>query len=102
MKTLLYCEDCVQGIPLRVEPGSLDVVVTSPPYNLKIKYGTYQDDLSLEDYLVWTLKWTRAVRDALRDDGSLFLNLGASPRQPLLPHMVICAIVVRGIFRTSE
>jgi hypothetical protein len=34
MKTLLYCEDCVPGIPLRVETGSVDIIVTSPPYNL--------------------------------------------------------------------
>jgi DNA modification methylase len=56
MKTLLYCEDCVPGIPLRVEQSSADLVVTSPPYNLKVEYGAYQDDLSLEDYLAWTAK----------------------------------------------
>ena len=61
MKLHLYCEDCVIGMPLRVEPGSVDVVVTSPPYNLNIHYSIYKDSLPSEDYLAWTLKWTRIV-----------------------------------------
>jgi site-specific DNA-methyltransferase (adenine-specific) len=72
MKTLLYGEDCISGIPFRVEAGSVDVTVTSPPYNLGIRYRTYKDSLSLEKYLAWTVEWTRVVRNALRDDGSLF------------------------------
>ena len=79
IKTHLYCEDCVAGIPLRIEAGSVDVVVTSPPYNNGTVYRTYEDSLSPEEYLAWTLKWTSAVQNALRDDGSLFLNLGAPP-----------------------
>ena len=98
IKTHLYCEDCVAGIPLRIEAGSVDVVVTSPPYNNGTVYRTYEDSLSSEEYLAWTLKWTSAVRNALRDDGSLFLNLGAPPSVPLLPHAIICAIVERRIF----
>ncbi len=54
--------------------------------------------LSLEDYLDWTLLWTLVVREALSASGSLFLNLGASPSRPLLPHSIICAIVDRRIF----
>ena len=36
----LYAEDCVEGMKRRLEPGSVDVVVTSPPYNLGIAYGS--------------------------------------------------------------
>jgi site-specific DNA-methyltransferase (adenine-specific) len=96
MKAHLHCDDCVQGIPLRVERGSVDVCVTSPPYNNGTRYNTYNDALSSEQYLEWTLAWTRVVREALRDDGSLFLNLGGS--RSLLPHEVICAIVQQKIF----
>lgn len=98
MRISLYCEDCIVGIPLRVEPSSVDVTVTSPPYNLGIRYSTYKDSLTPAHYLAWTLEWTEIVRKALRDDGSLFLNLGAQPSQPLLPHMVICTIVKHEIF----
>jgi DNA modification methylase len=33
----LYCEDCVTGIPVRVGKDYVDLVVTSPPYNLGVK-----------------------------------------------------------------
>ena len=96
MKLCLYCADCVRGVPLKVAQCSVDVVVTSPPYNIGTAYRTYEDSLGFGKYLAWTLKWTRVVRNALRDDGSLFLNLGAPPSRALLPHAIICAIVEHG------
>lgn len=88
-----YEEDCAEGIPKRIGQGTVDIVVTSPPYNLGIKYNTYQDSKNWEDYLSWTVKWASAVRDALSSDGSLFLNLGSSPSSPLLPHVVVHELV---------
>jgi len=62
--------------------GSVDAVVTSPPYNLGIRYRTYDDGLPRSEYLDWTGEWIRAARRALSDDGSLFLNVGAKPKDP--------------------
>ena len=36
-------QDCIVGMQQRVERASVDVVVTSPPYNLSVSYGTYDD-----------------------------------------------------------
>jgi site-specific DNA-methyltransferase (adenine-specific) len=60
----------------------VDVVVTSPPYNLGVRYRTYQDSLSGEDYLAWTSSWVRAVARVLSPQGSLFLNVGSKPTRP--------------------
>lgn len=60
----------------------MDVVVTSPPYNLGIRYSTYQDSLPRDEYLDWTARWVTAVARVLAPDGSLFLNVGAKPRDP--------------------
>lgn len=38
----LRWEDCVKGMS-RLIDESVDVVVTSPPYNLGISYGKYSD-----------------------------------------------------------
>ena len=65
-----------------LEPSSLDVVVTSPPYNLGIQYNSYADTLSADDYLKWTDTWVAAVARVLRPEGSLFLNVGAKPSDP--------------------
>src|SRR3981081_4240332 len=67
-KIRLYCEDCVTGIPLRVGNGYVDLIVTSPPYNLGVKYNTYQDTRKWVDYLEWTVRWASVVKDALKDD----------------------------------
>jgi site-specific DNA-methyltransferase (adenine-specific) len=37
-------------------------------------------------------------KGALADEGSLFLNLGAPPSRPMMPHSIICSIVEAGIF----
>ena len=49
--------------------ASLDVVVTSPPYNLGIRYRSYADRLPRQRYLDWTGAWVardRALASARR------------------------------------
>lgn len=84
----LHLSDCIAGMN-ELDESSVDIVVTSPPYNLGIDYGTYRDKLSVADYLEWTREWAGAVKRVLREDGSFFLNIGAAPAAPLLPHQVI-------------
>ena len=81
----IYHGDCVVGME-RLPQKSVDLVVTSPPYNLGIKYSTYKDDQAREAYLAWCLSWGEGVKRVLKDDGALFLNVGASPSNPMLPH----------------
>ena len=76
-----YLGDCLQWLP-RLPAGGVDAVVTSPPYNLGIKYRSYEDTLPRERYLAWTGEWVAAVRTALSPEGSLFLNVGAKPTDP--------------------
>jgi site-specific DNA-methyltransferase (adenine-specific) len=83
-----HAEDCVTGMERHLEPGSVDVVVTSPPYNLGIAYRNYRDDRPREEYLEWVRSWSRAVRKVLSSDGSFFLNVGGKPTDPWIPHDV--------------
>ena len=62
--------------------GSVDAIVTSPPYNLGIRYRSYEDTLPRGQYLEWTGEWVRRAARALATDGSLFLNVGAKPTDP--------------------
>ena len=66
----------------RLAPGSISAIVTSPPYNLGIRYRTYEDTLPRERYLEWTSEWVGRAARALSPDGSLFLNVGAKPTDP--------------------
>jgi site-specific DNA-methyltransferase (adenine-specific) len=66
----------------RLTPGSVDAIVTSPPYNLGVRYRTYDDTLPRSEYLEWTSQWVRRARQTLAPNGSLFLNVGAKPTDP--------------------
>ena len=57
-------------------------MVTSPPYNLGIRYRSYDDHRPREEYLAWTGHWVAAVARALSGHGSLFLNVGSKPTDP--------------------
>ena len=76
-----HLADCLEVFE-QLPEHSVDVIVTSPPYNLGINYSRYQDTLSAGDYLEWTNTWIAAAARVLRPDGSLFLNVGAKPSDP--------------------
>ncbi len=76
-----YHGDCVDLLR-QLPPHTLDVIVTSPPYNLGIAYRSYDDTMPRARYLEWTGEWVRAAAAALGDAGSLFLNVGAKPTDP--------------------
>jgi site-specific DNA-methyltransferase (adenine-specific) len=61
---------------------SIAAVVTSPPYNLGVRYRTYDDTMPRAQYLDWTDQWIGCVARTLASDGSFFLNVGAKPTDP--------------------
>ena len=73
----------------QLKARSIDLVVTSPPYNLGIHYTKFADTAGRDSYLSWCEEWAAQVRRLLRPNGSLFLNVGASPKNPMLPHELI-------------
>jgi site-specific DNA-methyltransferase (adenine-specific) len=75
-----YLKDCISGLNENIAQGSVDVVVTSPPYNIGINYSSYHDELPREKYLAWMKQVGIAVKRALADDGSFFLNVGSKPK----------------------
>ena len=77
----LHLADCIQWMNAQQEK-SIPCIITSPPYNLDIKYGTYQDDQPRESYLKWLHDVAVAMKRILTDDGQLFLNVGYSNIDP--------------------
>jgi site-specific DNA-methyltransferase (adenine-specific) len=84
-------EDCTKGMS-RLKEESVDLVVTSPPYNLGISYGKYSDRQDRRSYLDWCSEWAGQVRRVLKSDGSFFLNIGAAPSNPMLPHEIVMTL----------
>ena len=75
-----YLKDCITGLKENIRDKSADVVVTSPPYNIGTGYNSYDDELPREKYLAWMEDVGMAVKQALTDDGSFFLNIGNKPK----------------------
>jgi site-specific DNA-methyltransferase (adenine-specific) len=80
--------DCLEGMA-KTSDTTIDLVVTSPPYNLGIAYSRYSDRQARGDYLDWCHAWAVELRRLLQRNGSLFLNLGAAPSNPLVPHELV-------------
>jgi site-specific DNA-methyltransferase (adenine-specific) len=85
---IIEVKDCVKGMRELAEK-SVDIVVTSPPYNLGTRYRNYKDTRTRDEYLLWSQEWAREIRRVLKDEGSLFLNLGAAPSNPLIPFELV-------------
>jgi site-specific DNA-methyltransferase (adenine-specific) len=81
-------EDCVKGMS-RLRDEHVDLVVTSPPYNLGIDYKKYSDRQDRQSYLRWCREWAGEVRRILKPGGSFFLNIGSAPSNPMLPHEIV-------------
>ena len=76
----------------RLTGESVDLVVTSPPYNLGISYSRYSDRQDRQSYLGWCGEWAGQVRRVLKSNGSFFLNIGAAPSNPMLPHEIVMTL----------
>ena len=80
----------------RLPEEHVDLVVTSPPYNLGVRYGKYSDRQDRQSYLSWCEKWAAEIRRVLKPNGSFFLNIGSAPSNPMLPHEIVMQL--RGNF----
>ena len=69
--------------------AGVDLVVTSPPYNLGVRYRKYSDRLDRQSYLNWCATWAAGIRRILKPTGSFFLNIGSAPSNPMLPHEIV-------------
>lgn len=58
-----------------IQSDSIDLIVTSPPYNVDIQYKSNKDDLTYEQYLAFTHEWLSRCYDWLKDDGRFCLNI---------------------------
>ena len=68
---------------------TVDVIVTSPPYNLNKAYGSYNDNKERAKYLDWLRDVAELSYSVLKDDGSFFLNIGGTPSDSMLPFEVV-------------
>ena len=69
----IYDADCTDLSFLAED--SVQLIVTSPPYNLGKDYGTARDDATYHQYLEWVVSWSRQLWRVLEPGGRLCLNI---------------------------
>jgi site-specific DNA-methyltransferase (adenine-specific) len=66
--------DCVK-VMASLPESCVDLIVTSPPYNVGIDYDSHNDRLSMEDYWQFTKDWLSESYRILKDDGRIAVNI---------------------------
>jgi site-specific DNA-methyltransferase (adenine-specific) len=66
--------DCVIEMG-KLPESTVDLVVTSPPYNVGIDYDSHDDRMTMEDYWKFTEEWLSKAFRLLKDDGRIAVNI---------------------------
>ncbi len=70
----IFHGDCLEALR-KIPSESVHLAVTSPPYNVGIKYSTYEDNLSYQDYLAWLKQVWEETKRVLVTGGRLAINI---------------------------
>ena len=69
----IYNMDCIEGMK-QLEENSIDLIVTSPPYNVGIDYDSWDDNMPWDKYLEWCEQWLTECFRVLKPDGRICVN----------------------------
>lgn len=78
----IYNMDCIKGMQM-IPDDSIDLIVTSPPYNIGIDYDEYDDKKPWDEYYQWCESWLRECYRVLKKEGGRicidhYISLGTS------------------------
>ena len=74
MSYKLINDDCLHYMK-QMQENSIDLVITSPPYNCGIDYDNYNDNLPFDEYLEWCQKWINELYKIIKEDGRIAINV---------------------------
>jgi site-specific DNA-methyltransferase (adenine-specific) len=87
----IYHEDCLDfmgKLEKEQPPLLVDVIITSPPYNINKEYSYYRDNKEGDEYLDWLYHVAKKSFSVLKENGSFFLNIAGTPSDQFLPYDV--------------
>ena len=106
----IYNEDCFDTMA-KMDEKSVNLVLTSPPYNMTKRKGGYADSGRYDVYKDWKteeeyLEFTRSVFDnfnrVVADNGVVIYNFGYSIENPALPYKLVTYIVEKTNWRLVD
>lgn len=100
----IYNEDCNVTIANRIEDKSIDLVLTSPPYNMTKRkggyadtgrYDVYKDWKSEDEYIDDTIDLFDKFDRIIKENGIVLYNFSYSVENPSLPYKLVAEIAKR-------
>lgn len=77
-----------------IKSESIDLIITSPPYNVGIQYKSFKDDIPYYEYLNFTREWLERAYELLKYDGRMCLNIPLTAKNQTDEQRTIYADVV--------
>jgi site-specific DNA-methyltransferase (adenine-specific) len=71
---IIHNSDCITGMQ-EIPDNTIDLVVTSPPYNVGIPYDSWMDKMPIEEYFAFMEKVLTEVYRILKPDGRIAINI---------------------------
>lgn len=113
----IVCGDCLKVMAGMTEK-SVDLVVTSPPYNtsrgvqseramrnLERRYAGFDDDKGVDEYIEWTLERFEEFNRVLKDDGCVCYNVSygsESADKSGLMWLMVAEVLRSGLFDVAD
>jgi len=70
----VICGDCIE-LMQKLPENSIDLIITSPPYNVDKKYSNYNDSRLLSDYHRWLRRASKEMYRVIRPNSNIFINI---------------------------
>ena len=117
----VYNEDCLETMK-RMTDKSIDLVLTSPPYNTgkrkeyyssnikngkriyskEKRYDNYNDNMTDEEYIKWSLNIFNSYSKILKKDGCILYNLSYGNESPDIMWLLISEIINKTDFMVAD
>ena len=95
--------DVIAGLK-SLPDNSIDLIVTSPPYNLSINYSDTEDNKSYDEYLSWVRQWIDESKRTLKTGGRIAINVPLETNlggKKFISNDYIAALESSGLLRAS-
>ena len=92
----------------RMKSHSIDLIITSPPYNIirpnstDRGYDLYKDGMSNEEYIDWTLDMFKEFERCLVNDGIVLYNMSYGTENTILMSLVVADIIRKSDFTLAD
>lgn len=100
-RNMIYNENCLDTMKNNIKEKSIDIVITSPPYNMTKRkggisdsgrYDVYTDWKTEEEYCNWTCDIFNSFEKVVKDNGVVLYNFSYSIENPSLPYKLVSVI----------